>query len=40
VANTLALLRARRGFVLLALVVLSMLAGKCGAPHGMWDGPL
>jgi hypothetical protein len=40
VANRLALLRAKRGFVLLALVVLSVVAGKCGAPVGMWDGPL
>jgi hypothetical protein len=33
----------RRTLVLLALVVLSVVAGKCGHPHngfGMWDGPL
>jgi hypothetical protein len=41
VANKLALLRARRGFVVLALVALSVVAGKFGHPPvGMWDGPL
>ena len=35
----------RRTLVLLALVVLSVIAGKAGHPHGcpgfgMWDGPL
>jgi hypothetical protein len=40
VANTFALLRSRRGLVVLALVVVSMLAGKAGLPVGMWDGPL
>lgn len=41
VANTLALVRARRGLVVLALVALSVVAGKCGLPtQGMWDGPL
>jgi hypothetical protein len=42
VANKLALVRARRGLILLALVALSALAGKLGHPPvvGMWDGPL
>jgi hypothetical protein len=41
VTNKLAFLRSRRGYVLLALVVLSFVAGKAGAPFvGMWDGPL
>jgi hypothetical protein len=31
----------RRGFVLLALVAVSAVAGWCGHPvFGMWDGPL
>jgi hypothetical protein len=33
----------RRTFVLLALVVISVVAGKAGHPNlgfGMWDGPL
>jgi hypothetical protein len=41
VANKLAL---RRGLVLLALAVVSIVAGKLGHPGGvhpgMWDGPL
>jgi hypothetical protein len=40
VANKLALLRDKRGYVLLALVVLSVVAGMGGSPVGMWDGPL
>jgi hypothetical protein len=41
VANKLAVVRARRGLVLLALVALSVVAGKLGHPSvGMWDGPL
>jgi hypothetical protein len=39
VANKLASLHYKRGLVLLALVALSVIGGKCGHP-GMWDGPL
>lgn|GEM_PF-4232681 len=39
-ANKLALLRSRRVLVVLALVVLSVVAGWFGHPFGMWDGPL
>ena len=39
-ANTFALLRARRAVIVLALVVVSIVAGKFGLPTGMWDGPL
>jgi hypothetical protein len=34
------LVRARRGLIMLAFVVVSILAGRLGAPTGMWDGPL
>jgi hypothetical protein len=40
VANAFALARARRGLIMLALVVVSIVAGTLGAPAGMWDGPL
>jgi hypothetical protein len=40
VANKLALLHARRGALVLALVALSAVAGLFGHPTGMWDGPL
>jgi hypothetical protein len=41
VATKFALLRAKRGYVLLALVVLSVVCAKFGSPIvGMWDGPL
>jgi hypothetical protein len=31
----------RRSLVLLALIVISVIAGKAGHPtFGMWDGPL
>jgi hypothetical protein len=41
VANKLAQLRAKRGFAVLALVVLSIAGAKLGLPiTGMWDGPL
>lgn len=40
-ANNLVLLRSRRVVVVLALVALSVVAGKFGHPIvGMWDGPL
>ena len=38
-ATKLATLRAKRGFAVLALVVVSLVGAKCGHP-GMWDGPL
>jgi hypothetical protein len=40
VASKFATLYGRRTLVLVALVVLAVLAGKVGAPAGMWDGPL
>jgi hypothetical protein len=41
VATKLALLRAKRGSAVLALVVLSIVGAKYGHPiPGMWDGPL
>jgi hypothetical protein len=41
VANKLAQLRAKRGFALVALAVLSIAGAKFGLPtNGMWDGPL
>ena len=39
-ATKLATLRAKRGFVVLALVAFSVVGAKCGLPVGMWDGPL
>jgi hypothetical protein len=40
VANKLTVLLRRRTLVLLALVVLSVVLGRCGHPFvGMWDGP-
>ncbi len=40
-ANTFAVLRSKRGYVLLALVVLAVVGAKFGSPIvGMWDGPL
>ena len=30
----------RRTLVLLALVVASLVAGKCGIHFGFWDGPV
>ncbi len=39
VARKLALLRAKRGYVALAIAALSVVAGFFGNP-GMWDGPL
>ena len=39
-ANRLTILLRRRTLVLLALVVLSVVLGRCGHPFvGMWDGP-
>jgi hypothetical protein len=35
------MLRAKRGYALLALTVLSVIGAKFGSPIcGMWDGPL
>ena len=40
-ATKLAMLRSKRGYVLLALLVLSAVGARLGFPiYGMWDGPL